>query len=112
MEQLQLSNHGPWYYIGDFNAIIGSHEMRGSHLPFQASCAEFKQWSDSCNLIHLETVGAQYTWSNGRKVMHHTEKILDRSLCNVAGWISGIQQTAALWLEVSLITSFSCCLLL
>lgn len=28
-----LNNHVPWCIIGDFNAISGSHEHKGSHTP-------------------------------------------------------------------------------
>lgn len=48
LENLQNATSGPWCYIGDFNAILGSHEMRGSSLPLKVSCEEFKDWSDKC----------------------------------------------------------------
>lgn len=56
--------------------------MRGSSLLSNVSCADFKNWYDSCNLLHLPTNGSAFTWSNGRRGSQHTEKRLDRSLCN------------------------------
>lgn len=82
LSTLQYNHTGPWSLIGDFNAVTGSHEMRGSGMPLPISCEEFKLWSESCGLHHLSIRGAEFTWSNGRRGRHHTEKRLDRSLCN------------------------------
>jgi hypothetical protein len=43
---------------------------------------DFKQWSDSNNLIHLPTSGAEFTWANGRGGCRYTEKRLDRAIYN------------------------------
>jgi hypothetical protein len=44
---------------------------------------EFSTWTDNNNnLIHLPTKGCQFTWANGRKGRHYTEKRLDRVICN------------------------------
>lgn len=79
---LLQSNPGPWLFVGDFNAIIGAHEMRGRGLPSRLSCEEFSAWSNTCKLTHLETSGAQFTWSTRRKSSAHTEKRLDKGICN------------------------------
>jgi hypothetical protein len=73
----------PWCFIGDFNSILGSHEHRGNHIPANTPMADFHQWSDSNNYIHLPTRGMNYTWSNGRRGLNHTEKRLDRSICTL-----------------------------
>lgn len=67
--------------------------MRGSALPLQRSCEEFKPWSDSCGLSHLPTRGSEFSWSNGRRGRKHTEKRLDRSLCNDS-WLDYWHNTA------------------
>lgn len=46
------------------------------------ACDEFKSWSDSSDLIHLPTVGAEFTWTNKRRGSAHTERRLDRVVCN------------------------------
>jgi hypothetical protein len=47
---------------------------------------EFNLWSDTFNLIHLPTSGAEFTWANGRGGSRYTEKRLDRAVCNQA-WL-------------------------
>lgn len=49
--------------------------------------------SDFCNLIHLHTIGAPYTWSNGWRTRGHIELRLDRSLCNPE-WLDKWSQTS------------------
>ncbi|XP_019430885.1 PREDICTED: uncharacterized protein LOC109338180, partial [Lupinus angustifolius] len=66
----------------DFNVVLGAHECKGSRLPCRGPSEEFKSFSNSANLIHLDTRGAPYTWSNRRSVSALTEKRLDMTLCN------------------------------
>ncbi|XP_019431188.1 PREDICTED: uncharacterized protein LOC109338411 [Lupinus angustifolius] len=56
--------------------------LEGARLPCRGPSEEFKSFSNSANLIHLDTRGASYTWSNRRFLSALTEKRLDRSLCN------------------------------
>jgi hypothetical protein len=79
---LQNQHHLPWCFIGDFNVIIGAHEHRGRISPARLPMQEFQTWSDSFNLLHLPTRGADFTWNNGRGGTRHTEKRLDRAICN------------------------------
>lgn len=62
-----------WDFIGDFNCIMGSHEKLGGRPPVQIACQEFVAFTSSANLIHMQTQGAQYTWSNERGGNRHTE---------------------------------------
>ncbi|GAU43965.1 hypothetical protein TSUD_283920 [Trifolium subterraneum] len=64
--------HQPWCLVGDFNTILGSNEHR----------EDFQNWTDNNNLIHIPMRGANFTWNNGRRVNQHTEKRLDREICN------------------------------
>jgi len=72
----------PWCTLGDFNALIGFHEHRGSSPSARHPMAEFLDWSNNDNSIHLPTRGVQFTWANGRHGRRFTEKRLDRALCN------------------------------
>jgi len=72
----------PWCAIGDFNSILGSHEHRGACQPIRAPMNEFCDWSNINNFIHLPTRGVQFTWSNGKDRHRHTERRLDRVICN------------------------------
>lgn len=93
---LQQTHIGPWCFIGDFNAVLGSHEKRGN-LPVKLSCDEFNPWTDNSQLTHLLTKGAMFTWSNGRHARAYTAMRLDRVVCNES------------WLDCW--SSISCCTL-
>lgn len=80
--QLQADFPAPWIFIGDFSAILGAHEVRGSRFPYNTSCADFQGWTDAYQLTLLLTRGAEYTWTNGRQAKYHIEKYLDRAICN------------------------------
>lgn len=95
---LQSQHDIPWSCIGDFNAILGSHEQRSQYSPSRVAMEEFQQWSDYNNLIHLHTRGASYTWSNGRKGRYNIQRRLDRVIVNHK-WI-----TAASTSNVSTLT--------
>jgi hypothetical protein len=41
---LQQSYLVPWIFVGDFNAVLGAHEKRGTRLPASTSCNEFLSW--------------------------------------------------------------------
>jgi len=85
LTRIQNIHNIPWCWIGDFNAIIGAHEYRGSYSPARTPMNEFLNWSDRDNLVHLPTRGARFTWSNRRDGRRLAEKRLDRTLCN-HGW--------------------------
>ncbi|XP_058734231.1 uncharacterized protein LOC131605962 [Vicia villosa] len=81
-----LINDTPWCFIGDFNAIIEYGEYKCASCPATTHMKEFLSWSDSNHLVHVPTMGNQYTWNNGRKVKKLTEKRLDKAICNFK-WI-------------------------
>jgi exonuclease III len=82
LNSLQAQHDLPWCFLGDFNVIMGAHEHRSRSTPARLPIAEFQSWTDSFNLIHLHTKGAAFTWSNGRGGNRHTERRLDRVVCN------------------------------
>lgn len=80
MHQPQFQN--PWCFVGDYNVVLGAHEFRGRGLPTQIPCQDFRDWTNNNSLTHVFTRGVLFTWSNGRKGRHLTEKRLDRAICN------------------------------
>lgn len=72
----------PLCCFGDFNTILGAHEYNGSHRPARGLMEDFGRWTDSNHLLHIPTTGARFTWSNSRKSVIHTQKRLDREVCN------------------------------
>jgi ribonuclease HI len=83
----------PWCFMGDFNVILGAHEHRGRILPARLPMKDFQVWTDTSDLIHLPTRGVEFTWANGRGGVRHTEKRLDRVVCNQA-WMDLCTTTA------------------
>ncbi|XP_019451876.1 PREDICTED: uncharacterized protein LOC109353976 [Lupinus angustifolius] len=86
------ANQGPWCCIGDLNSVLGANECKGTYLPNRIACEEFKRFSEEGNLHHILTRGAEFTWLNRRRGLAHTEKRLDRSMCNDS-WLANWQQT-------------------
>jgi len=82
LTHLLTSHPLPWCMIGDFNTILGTHEQRSNFRPLATPISDFQTWSDLNNLIHIQTRGAAFTWSNGRRGRNHTQRRLDRVICN------------------------------
>ncbi|KAF1862973.1 hypothetical protein Lal_00018817 [Lupinus albus] len=80
IQSLMDRNCGSWCCIRDFNVVLGAHECRGPNLPPRLPSDEFKLFTDANSLIHLETRGTDFTWTNRRRGQAETEKRLDRSL--------------------------------
>jgi len=81
---LQKIYVAPWIFVGDFNAILGAQEKRGRRLSPSISCNDFLGWTNANLLLHLDTVGALYTWNNDRLNSDTIALRLDRSICNEA----------------------------
>ena len=56
----------PWSVIGDFNSVFGSHEKLSKWPPHRLACSDFQKITDDYDLIHLDHIGAPFTWSNHR----------------------------------------------
>ena len=63
--------------IGDFNAILGSHESLGGNIPNRRSCEDFANMISSCDFVDIDSTGSSFTWANGRGVRSHVEHRLD-----------------------------------
>lgn len=86
----------PWALIEDFNATIGTHEHRGKHSPARRPMADFKNWSDTNNLIHFRTLGSRFTWSNNRYSSMSMERQLDKLSEICVGLISDLTSQSPL----------------
>ncbi|XP_042519185.1 uncharacterized protein LOC122092960 [Macadamia integrifolia] len=76
----------PWMMVGDFNALLASHEKQGTGAFNLGSTAEFSAMVDVCHLIQLPSLGVKFTWTNNRK-RGNVSDVLDRGFCNEA-WLS------------------------
>ncbi|KAK9934990.1 hypothetical protein M0R45_022108 [Rubus argutus] len=74
---------GPWLVVGDFNAVLGAHEKKGGAPVCRHSCEEFQAMSDVCELVHVDTKGAEFTWVRRNGLRGNVELRLDRSLVNL-----------------------------
>ncbi|XP_040369487.1 uncharacterized protein LOC121051324 [Rosa chinensis] len=74
---------GPWLVFGDFNAVLGAHEKKGGAPVCRRSCEEFQAMSDICELIHVDTKGAEFTWARCCGLRGNVELRLDRCLANL-----------------------------
>ncbi|KAL6138078.1 hypothetical protein ACLB2K_063364 [Fragaria x ananassa] len=83
--------HGPWLVVGDFNAVLGSHEKKGGALVCARSCEEFQAMFDICQLVHIDTKDAQFSWARRRGVRSNVELRLDRCLANL-DWLDAWAQ--------------------
>jgi hypothetical protein len=86
LTRLQSQFIAPWLFLGDFNAVLGAHEKRGSRLPPKISCDDFLLWTGANQLSHLHTIGVHHTWANGRSGNDFVALLLDRAICNHA-WL-------------------------
>jgi len=53
--------HGPWFFLGDFNVVLGAHEKRGCQTPPSTSCMDFLHWSNANLLSHLPSFSSFFT---------------------------------------------------
>lgn len=58
--------------------------MRKGGPPSHISCEEFTSFSDTCELIYVDTVGTEFTWSIGRNGRRHTDIRLNKAHYNAA----------------------------
>lgn len=82
LTHMQGCFQGPWIFIGDFNAVLGAHEKRGTRPPPILSCTYFLNWTNANILHHLPTLGVFFTWTNGRFGEENVTLRLDREVCN------------------------------
>ncbi|XP_015959301.1 uncharacterized protein LOC107483194 [Arachis duranensis] len=69
----------PWCFLGDFNALLHSHEKRGGAINnHQNACKDFQECVSTSGLIDLGYSGWPFTWKRG-----NLAERLDRGLCNV-----------------------------
>jgi hypothetical protein len=61
---------------------LGAHEKYGRCPPNKTSCDEFSNWTNHNQLIHLDTIGSQLTWTNARSGSTYAALRLDRVTCN------------------------------
>ncbi|KAK3217929.1 hypothetical protein Dsin_011899 [Dipteronia sinensis] len=69
-----------WLVVGDFNAVLGTHEYLGLCSPPRSSCEDFSSVIEDCDLIGVRSQGARFTWARGHYPRTRIERRLDRAL--------------------------------
>lgn len=59
-----------------------TYEHQGRHSLPRPPMIKFRTWIHNFNLLHLKTKGAKFTWTNVGNWSRHSERRLDRSICN------------------------------
>ena len=76
-----LMIQGPWFAIGDFNVVLGAHEISGNLS--SSSCMDLAAIISLCNWVELDSQGFFHTW-RGTTASGIVLSRLDRAFCNEA----------------------------
>ena len=74
-----MSIQGPWFSIGDYNAILSAHETLEN--PFASSCMKFAIAISLRNWVELDSQGPFHTW-RGTSTHGIVFSKLDKAFCN------------------------------
>ena len=75
--------HAPWLVMGDFNSVLGAHQVRGGNLSPRIACNDFRNMIDDCDLLHMPFQGSNVTWVKVIRALYQRwEQRLDRALCS------------------------------
>ncbi|GKV32438.1 hypothetical protein SLEP1_g41047 [Rubroshorea leprosula] len=61
LKHLIQENRGNWYMVGDFNAILGTHESKGGGGSVR-EMREFNEFMEGSGLLDLLLIGRKFTW--------------------------------------------------
>lgn len=64
----------------------GPVRIKGNTTPFIHHIDEFHMWYKANDLLHIPTIGDDFTLSNGRQSLNHIDKRMDRTVYNQA-WL-------------------------
>ncbi|XVE48701.1 hypothetical protein DITRI_Ditri01bG0023300 [Diplodiscus trichospermus] len=73
----------PWMLIGDFNAVLFSHERSSGSLGQGNKDSNFSTFVNSAGLVDIGFSGLCYTWCRGLTTDTFRGARLDRVLCNL-----------------------------
>lgn len=73
----------PWITIGDFNAVLYSHERSKGAVSFTNKDAAFGRWFKDMKLVDFGFSGPGFSWVRGASVDTFTGARLDRAVGNL-----------------------------
>lgn len=73
---------GPWVVAGNFNEVLFQNEVKGRNMRRKVQMAGFREALQLNGLMDFGSVGAFYTWFNGRRDDRAIWERLDRVVGN------------------------------
>lgn len=73
----------PWISIGDFNAVLFSHERSSGLLGIDNKDMAFGDFFSDLGLVDMHFSGPQFTWSRGNSSDNFVGARIDRALYNI-----------------------------
>ncbi|XP_026455541.1 uncharacterized protein LOC113356584 [Papaver somniferum] len=84
-QQLEsINDEVPWLVIGNFNCILRNEEKKGGLETRTSVINEFSDWMENNNLFEADSLGCNFTWTNGQSGHHRIISKLDRAIINPA----------------------------
>jgi exonuclease III len=91
-----LTRHNRWIVGGDFNLIRSLEEKKGGSRCLDQDSSDFNSLIDNLNLIDLEAINGNYTWTNRRTGSHQIACKLDRFLISDSLMLEGTALEASI----------------
>ncbi|XP_026442654.1 uncharacterized protein LOC113342276 [Papaver somniferum] len=76
-----------WLVIGGFNCILRNEDKKGGLETRTSVINEFSDWMENNNLFEADSLGCNFTWTNGQSGHHRINSKLDRAIINPA-WLA------------------------
>ncbi|XP_019413999.1 PREDICTED: uncharacterized protein LOC109325854 [Lupinus angustifolius] len=84
-------------FAGDFNVVLGVDECRCARIPARGPSSEFKAFTNKANLIHLQTRGDVYTWSNRRRDDSWNKEEIDCPMSILSQKLKNLKNEFKVW---------------
>lgn len=81
---MKPANNIPQLWIRDFNETLYFWEKVGRRGTDNYRMQTFRELSENCGMMDMESKGYAYTWSNNREGENVVKKRLDGAICNLA----------------------------
>jgi exonuclease III len=91
-----LTRHNIWIFGGDYNLIRSLEEKKGGSKRLDQDSNDFNGLIDNLNLIDLEAINGNYTWTNKRTGSHQISCKLDRFLISDSLMLEGTALEASI----------------
>jgi exonuclease III len=91
-----LTRHNRWIVGGDYNLIRSLEEKKGGSICLDQDSSDFNSLIENLNLIDLEAINGNYTWTNRRIGSHKIACKLDHFLISDSLMLEGTTLEASI----------------